>query len=43
MCFILIKSCIIFQFFLKNLILIKLKGIETNCLYVYQKNIILKT
>jgi hypothetical protein len=43
MCFILINLCIIFQInFLKNLILIKFKGIEANYFYVYQTNFILK-
>jgi hypothetical protein len=43
MCFILINSCIIFQInFLKNLILIRIKGIEANYLYVHQTNFTLK-
>jgi hypothetical protein len=41
MCFILINSSIIFELnFLKNLILIRFKGIEANYLYIYQTNFI---
>jgi hypothetical protein len=43
MCFILINSCIIFQIkFFKNLILINLKRIEANYLYVYQTTFVVK-